>query len=86
MTHKLKHTGVHPWLVMAMQARPGEWQTLDENKYRLVEKGLDLVIGPVNIYPNQTVTMPVVIRRNGKFVDVEMIRTQENIKCLMSLL
>lgn len=86
MTHKQKQHGVHPWLIMAMEARPGEWQTLSENKYRLVEKELDLVIGPVNMYPNQTVTMPVVIRRNGKFVDVEMIRTQENIKCLMLLL
>lgn len=83
MTRRQKQEGVHPWLTMAMEARPGNWEQVAENKYRLTEKGLDLVIGPVNIYPNLMVTLPLVIRRNGRFVDMEIIRKPENIKCLM---
>ena len=83
MTRRQKHEGVQPWLTMAMEARPGNWEQVAENKYRLTEKGLDLVIGPVNIYPNLMVTLPLVIRRNGRFVDMEIIRKPENIKCLM---
>ena len=83
MTRRQKHEGVHPWLTMAIEARPGNWEQVAENKYRLTEKGLDLVIGPVNIYPNLMVTLPLVIRRNGRFVDMEIIRKPENIKCLM---
>jgi hypothetical protein len=83
---KRKPVETHPWLILAMQARPGEWQTIHENKFRLVEKELDVTIGPVNVYHNQMTTMPISVRRNGRFVDVEMVRNRENIKCLMSLL